>query len=622
MFRDAAGVALRVIGIVTDITEAKLSQEALRTSEERYALAVAGSDDGVWDLDFVAGRVFLSARARQLTGLPPGPEMVPLDEFQAMLPLHPDDVPRRMAAMQAHLTGQAPAYEGEFRLRQLDGVYRWRRIHGICVRDANGRPQRMAGSFSDVDARRRAEDALRASEERYSLAMEASEEGYVDVNVDTDEFVTSERLNEIFGIARGTRYANRADFLSKFRFYRDDAEVYAAAMRTVMAKDGPNRYEFEFRIVRPSGEVRWLWTRGQVTRDAEGRARRRIGVIADITARKEAEEARRLSEERYALAVAGSNDGIWDWDLLADRMFVSDRAQHIFGLEPGPTERSREAWHAMIDFHPDDHAAQRRMVEDYLSGERSGNDGEWRVRAPDGGYRWIRIRSICLRNAAGEAVRMAGSVSDIDAWKKAQAALRLSEERYAVAMGVAEEGHLDWNMQTGEFFASAQAKRVLNVPPDAQCRTRDDMMARVPYHPDDAPRFSAAWDTSLAGRAAEHELEFRILRGAEVRWIRRRWKIFRGAGRRAAAGDRRGERHHGAQAGGRDAARERVSLPRADRAVVRRVLGAGRKPALRSDRLRGTTWPATRRIRTSARRAGSFPTPRRCRGPGPSTRRF
>jgi PAS domain-containing protein len=170
------------------------------------------------------------------------------------------------------------------------------------------------------------------------------------------------------------------------------------------------------------------------------------------------------------------------------------------------------------------------MVEDYLSGERSANDGEWRVRATDGSYRWIRIRSICLRNAAGQAVRMAGSVSDIDAWKKAQAALRLSEERYALAMGVAEEGHLDWNVQTDEFFASAQAKRVLNVPPDAECRTRDDMMARVPYHPDDAPGFSAAWDTSLAGREAEHELEFRILRGEEVRWIRRRWKIFRDAG--------------------------------------------------------------------------------------------
>ena len=396
--RDAEGSIRRRTGVAADITEAKLAEQALRESQERYALAVAGSDDGIWDVDFNARRVFASTRARELAGLPPGPEMMPMEEFFARLPLHPDDVPRRTAALQAHLAGTAPAYEGEFRLRQLDGVYRWRRIHGICVRDANGQPQRMAGSFSDIDDRRRAEDALRASEERYSLAMEASEEGYVDVNVDTDEFVTSERLNEIFGIARGTRFANRADFLSKVRFHGDDAEIYAAAMRTVMAQHGPNRYEFEFRIVLPSGDVRWLWTRGQMTRDAEGRARRRIGVVADITARKEAAEARRLSEERYALA-----------------------------------------------------------------------------------------------------------------------------------MGVAEEGHLEWNVQTDAFFASAQAKRVLNVAPDAQCLTRDDMMAQVPYHPDDAPRFSAAWSASLAGSAAEHEMEFRILRGEQERWIRRRWKIFRGA---------------------------------------------------------------------------------------------
>ena len=61
-----------------------------------------------------------------------------MDEWFASLAIHPEDLPRRLAAMQAHLAGKTPAYEGEFRLRQPDGIYRWRRLHGLCLRDADG----------------------------------------------------------------------------------------------------------------------------------------------------------------------------------------------------------------------------------------------------------------------------------------------------------------------------------------------------------------------------------------------------------------------------------------------------------------------------------------------------
>src|SRR5262249_24883842 len=151
--RDASGRALRFAGSTSNIDARKAGEEALRQSEERYALAVAGSDDGVWDVDFAARRVFVSARARDLAGLPPGPEMVPMDEYFATLPIHPEDVQRRGEAMDAHLAGDAPAYEVELRLRQQDGTYRWRRLHGLCIRDASGLPQRMAGSIGDIDAR-------------------------------------------------------------------------------------------------------------------------------------------------------------------------------------------------------------------------------------------------------------------------------------------------------------------------------------------------------------------------------------------------------------------------------------------------------------------------------------
>src|SRR5262245_56934944 len=302
-------IVFSVIGIAVGWGSSRGARR-LRESEDRFARAVAGSHGSIWDVDFVARTVFFSARTRELCGLPPGPEVVPLDGWFETLPLHPEDRPRRITALEAHLSGKAPAYEGEFRLRQADGVYRWRHVRGVCVRDADGKPLRMAGSINDVDARRRAEEALRASEERISLAMEASEEGYIDCDVQTDRFIVSERMREIFEVAPDTRITYRSDFNHQFRFCSDaDARAYGDAMRAMSAQGGPDRYEFEFQVVLTSGKVKWIGTRSKVTRDAEGHAMRRVGVVADITERKLAEQALRESEKRYELAIAASGSG-------------------------------------------------------------------------------------------------------------------------------------------------------------------------------------------------------------------------------------------------------------------------------------------------------------------------
>lgn len=133
------------------------TQESLEAARERFSLAVAGADDGIWDLNLIARTAFVSARGREIVGMGPGPEKLSLDEFFAALQVHPDDVARRKAAMEAHLAGLVPAYEGEYRVRHPDGNYRWIRVRGVCVRDATGEPCRMAGSVSDITNRKNSE---------------------------------------------------------------------------------------------------------------------------------------------------------------------------------------------------------------------------------------------------------------------------------------------------------------------------------------------------------------------------------------------------------------------------------------------------------------------------------
>ena len=135
--------------------------------------------------------------------------------------------------------------------------------------------------------------------------------------------------------------------------------------------------------------------------------------------RRRAQEALRQSEERYALAVAGSNEGIYDWDLVTDRLYLAQRMQELVGLVPGDAWRPRDEWVGLVAIHPADVEPRRRGINALLAGETPGYDAEFRIVLP-GGTRWFRQRGIALRDASGKAFRMVGTAGDITDQKLAQ----------------------------------------------------------------------------------------------------------------------------------------------------------------------------------------------------------
>src|SRR5262249_15327096 len=136
---------------------------------------------------------------------------------------------------------------------------------------------------------------------------------------------------------------------------------------------------------------------------------------------KRAEQALRESEARYQLAVDGSNQGLWDWDLLSDKLFLSPRAQELMGLAPGRSLRPRREWIALSSYHPDDPDAVRAAISAHLRGETAYFTAEYRLERSAGGWHWIRQRGLALRDDRGRAWRMAGSMEDITAQKSAEA---------------------------------------------------------------------------------------------------------------------------------------------------------------------------------------------------------
>ncbi|MDH7486378.1 MAG: GAF domain-containing protein [Anaerolineae bacterium] len=172
LVRDAEGKIVGFSGISRDITELKQAQEALRLSQERFALAVQGANDGIWDWDIKNNTLYWSPRMKELLGYAEHELDVDFPTFESLL--HPDDLEPTKAAIEAHLKERVP-FNVEQRLRTKSGEYRWFNARGQALWDEDGRPIRMIGSTADITERKRAEEALRQRMEQLSALARAGQ---------------------------------------------------------------------------------------------------------------------------------------------------------------------------------------------------------------------------------------------------------------------------------------------------------------------------------------------------------------------------------------------------------------------------------------------------------------
>ena len=147
-----------VISIITDVTEKKMTDQALRISEERYKLAVNGSNDGIWDWDLENDRIYYSSRWKKILGY--SPDEISPSPNEWLDRVHPEDLPTLKSQLEAHLSGKIEHFEIEHRLKGRDGNYLWVLTRGVAVSEPGGPPYRIAGSLTDVTRNKHTEKQL------------------------------------------------------------------------------------------------------------------------------------------------------------------------------------------------------------------------------------------------------------------------------------------------------------------------------------------------------------------------------------------------------------------------------------------------------------------------------
>jgi PAS domain S-box-containing protein len=283
--------------IANDITERNRVLAALRISEERYRLAAAAVDGIVYDWDLIAGRVERSPQIADLLGVP----LHDIPEAAAWWSqrVHPDDL-ARIQGEAARVRGQGGTrYRCAYRVRHADGTWREVMDHAFLVCDARGAVVRVVGVTTDVTAQRRAEQALRDSEERLRLARDAARIGIHDFDVASGRIGWDARVRELWAVP--------ADLPITYEIFiagvhPEDRAGVQGAVEQALDPQGAGLYRAEYRVIGiGDGIERWVVATGQVS-FADGKPIRLVGTVTDETARKAVEaKLRELIEQRDAL---------------------------------------------------------------------------------------------------------------------------------------------------------------------------------------------------------------------------------------------------------------------------------------------------------------------------------
>ncbi len=259
----------------------------------------------------------------------------------------------------------------------------------------------------------------------------------------------------------------------------------------------------ELKTVRPDGGITDVEVTGTRIEDGDGPA---VQVIArDITERKRVEAALRESEERLTLAFAGAQEGVWDWNLETGAVVYSARWKQMLGYGEDEIEAHVSAWERLL--HPDDKLRAHQVNESVRRGERT-YEGEFRLQHKDGHYLHVLSRGLPVRREpGGPVVRIVGTHFDLTERKRAESALRESEERLTLAFDGAQEGVWDWNLETNAVVYSHRWKQMLGYS-DGEIEPHVSAWERL-VHPDDRPRADLANESVRRGERT-YEAEFRL----------------------------------------------------------------------------------------------------------------
>ena len=478
-----------------ELAERTHTEAALRERERESRLVLDTIPAGAAIMTADGGVAFVNNRMIEYFGK----TFEELTQWGTSDAVHPDDLPHVIAAFRHSLTTGDP-YDTEERLRRFDGSYRWFQVRGLPVRDDSGGVARWYVLHTDIDDRKRAEDALRESERGSRLIVD-SIPGLVAILRPSGELAAvNERVVEYCGRSR----EELQDWATNDTLYGEDRDRVVQRFADLITSGRPS--DWEARIRRADGVYRWFQFRALPLCDSVGQVVRWYALLTDIDDLKRAEGALRRSEAFLAQAQRLTLTGSLWWKLPTGEITWSDESYRVMGYSKTVTPTVALILNRV---HPEDLSLVRETV-DRSAREGADMDFEHRLLMPDGSIKWVHV---VLQNVAAESgpPEFIGAVSDITERKSAEAELRRAYDHLTEAQRLSQTGSFTGDFEKDEHFVSEEFYRICEFEPGSKV-TLQRLAATV--HPEDVTQYEDAISRALAG--TESDFHFRIVTGRGV----------------------------------------------------------------------------------------------------------
>ncbi len=438
------------VSVHRDISEIKAIETQLRNSQALLLETSHLTKTGGWEFDLENSTGSFTSETFKIYGLPPESGIPTVED--GIKYYAPEARPIIQKAFKDIVELHKP-YDLELPFVNAKGENLWVRAIGHVDTSAE-KIKRIYGVIQDITNRKQAEldliyamEKVEKSEERFNLAMKASNDGLYDWNLVTNEIYYSPGWKKMLG------YEDH-ELPNDFSVWEkttdpDDVKKSWKLQQQLISKE-IDRFVLEFKMKHKDGHWVDVLSRAEAFFDKDGKANRIVGTHQDITERKSIEIQQRQSENRLRLAMSASNAGSWVWEIESGEVIWDNRMEEIFGFEHGGFDGSYDAWKHVV--HPEDVEEADRQTQLAVS-TRSSYDFEYRlnIEKEPGCWKIVHAQAIVITDENGEAIQMAGLCRDITEQKLADELLKEAEENYSKLFNMSRDGFVI-NKGNGEII--------------------------------------------------------------------------------------------------------------------------------------------------------------------------
>ena len=493
---DEKGVPRGAVAVLSDITERKRAEEALRESEQRLISIYNTVRDVIFHLAVEPEGQFrfvsVNAAFLRVTGL----------SLETVVGKTVNEVILEPSLTMVLGKYRQAVEEKTVVLWEETSDYPTGRLTGegsvAPVVDNKGRCTHLIGSVHDITERTRAETALRASEERFRATFYQAAVGMAQTGLDGKWLLLNDRLSEILGYTQAELRGK--NFLEIT--HSDDREMSLAGVRQLLAGN-ISSWSTEKRYVRKDGAIVWARLCVSLVRDQDNRPQYFIAVVEDITEQKLVEERLLASEAQLMKAQHLAKVGSWKRHIKSDTIHWSEEMLRILGLANGAPSN-------LPTFLSYVHPKDREKILEIDENVRSSIppvEVEYRIIRPDGETRFVRSIVEGIRDDQGVPVWITGATQDITEQVKARELLRESEGHLKNAVRLAHVGYWQWDPQTNRVSGSDEMFRIFGKPQN-YTPSYDDLLQTV--IPEDRERV-ARWASDCLAEKRGNDIEYQIV---------------------------------------------------------------------------------------------------------------